>query len=103
MFVLSLTYKVPEVEVDKHLDAHVTWLREGYRSGMFLASGRKVPRTGGMIFAQGPREEVEALANTLLFAREHKLDPFSVYGVADIEITEINLTMTAEGLEALKG
>ncbi|MBP2158594.1 MULTISPECIES: YciI family protein [Asticcacaulis] len=94
MFVLSLTYKVPEAEVDKHLDAHVTWLREGYRTGMFLASGRKVPRTGGMIFAQGTRDEVEAMA---------KLDPFSVYGVADVEITEINLTMTAEGLEALKG
>lgn len=93
MFVLSLTYKVPEVEVDKHLDAHVTWLREGYRTGMFLASGRKVPRTGGMIFAEGTREEVEAMA---------RLDPFLVYGVADVEITEVNLTMTAEGLEALK-
>ena len=94
MFVLSLTYKVPEAEVDKHLDAHVTWLREGYRAGMFLASGRKVPRTGGMIFAQGTREEVEAMV---------RLDPFSVYGVADIEVTEVNLTMTIEGLEALKG
>lgn len=93
MFVLSLTYKVPEAEVDTHLDAHVTWLQEGYRRGMFLASGRKVPRTGGMIFARGSRDDVEAMA---------KLDPFAVYGVADYEITELNLTMTAEGLERLK-
>lgn len=94
MFVLSLTYKVPETEVDKYLEAHVTWLREGYRTGMFLASGRKVPRTGGMIFACGSRAEVEAMA---------KLDPFTVYGVADYDIIEVNLTMTAEGLERLKG
>jgi uncharacterized protein YciI len=93
MFILSLTYKVPTEEVDKHLDAHVTWLKEGYASGMFVASGRKVPRTGGMVLAQGSREEVEAMA---------KLDPFAVFGVADVEVIEVNFTMTAEGLEGLK-
>lgn len=94
MYILSLVYKVPTEEVDKHLEAHVIWLREGYASGMFLASGRKVPRTGGVIFATGARAEVEAMA---------RLDPFAVYGVADYEITEVNFTMTAEGLEGLKG
>ncbi len=93
MFILSLIYKVPTEDIDKHLDAHVTWLREGYRSGLFLASGRKVPRTGGVILAAGPRADVEAMA---------KQDPFAVYGVADYEITEVNFTMTAEGLEGLK-
>ncbi len=93
MFILSLVYKVPVEEVDKHLEAHVTWLREGYRSGLFLASGRKVPRTGGVIFAAGPRADVEAMA---------RLDPFAVYGVADYDIIEVNFTMTAEGLEGLK-
>ena len=94
MFLLSLTYKVPLDVVDRHLDAHVAWLKEGYASGMFLASGRKIPRTGGMIFAQGERASVEAFA---------RLDPFAVNGVADYAVTEVNLTMTAEGLEGLKG
>ncbi|HEX7798949.1 MAG TPA: YciI family protein [Asticcacaulis sp.] len=94
MFLLSLTYKVPLDVVDRHLDAHVAWLKEGYASGMFLASGRKIPRTGGMIFAQGERAAVEAFA---------RLDPFAVNGVADYAVTEVNLTMTAEGLEGLKG
>ncbi len=93
MYILSLTYKVPTEEVDRHLDGHVTWLHEGYATGMFLASGRKVPRTGGVIFAQGARADVEAMA---------KLDPFTVFGVADYEITEVNFTMTADGLEGLK-
>ena len=94
MFLLSLTYKVPLDVVDRHLDAHVAWLKEGYASGMFLASGRKIPRTGGMILAQGERAAVEAFA---------RLDPFAVNGVADYAVTEVNLTMTAEGLEGLKG
>ena len=91
---MGLRLKVPLDVVDRHLDAHVAWLKEGYASGMFLASGRKIPRTGGMIFAQGERAAVEAFA---------RLDPFAVNGVADYAVTEVNLTMTAEGLEGLKG
>ena len=94
MFLLSLTYKVPLDVVDRHLDAHVAWLKEGYASGMVLASGRKVPRSGGMIFARGEREAVEAYA---------RRDPFAVNGVADYAVAEVNLTMTADGLEGLKG
>jgi uncharacterized protein YciI len=94
MFLLSLTYKVPLDVVDQHLDAHVAWLKDGYASGMVLASGRKVPRSGGVIFARGEREAVEA------YARQ---DPFAINGVADYTLTEINLTLTAEGLEVLKG
>ncbi|MGN6424476.1 MAG: YciI family protein [Asticcacaulis sp.] len=94
MFLLSLTYKVPLDVVDQHLDAHVAWLKEGYASGMVLASGRKVPRSGGVIFAKGAREAVEAYA---------RRDPFALNGVADYTLTEVNLTMTAEGLEGLKG
>lgn len=94
MFLLSLTYKVPLDVVDQHLDAHVAWLKEGYASGMVLASGRKVPRSGGVIFAKGEREAVEAYA---------RRDPFALNGVADYTLTEVNLTMTAEGLEGLQG
>lgn len=94
MFILSLNYKVPLDVVDQHLDAHVAWLKEGYASGMVLASGRKVPRSGGVIFVRGERAAVET------YARQ---DPFAQNGVADYTLTEVNLSMTAEGLEGLKG
>jgi len=93
MFILSLTYKTPIEVVDQHLDAHVQWLKDGYASGMVLASGRKVPRSGGVIFVRGERAAVEAWA---------RQDPFAIHGVADYTITEVSLTMAADGLDGLR-
>ncbi|MCF7980775.1 MAG: YciI family protein [Pseudomonadales bacterium] len=94
MFVVSLTYKVELTEVEKHIDAHISYLEEQFESGIFLASGRKVPRTGGILFAQAEnREELDAIL------RE---DPFFEADVADYEITEFVPTKTAKGLEVLK-
>ena len=93
MLIISLSYTVPIEEVDAHLDAHVAWLKEGYRSGMFVASGRKVPRRGGVILARGERDEVESMA---------ACDPVVTQGVATCEITEFTVTMTGEGLGALR-
>ena len=94
MFVISLTYKAPIEEVDRHLDAHLTWLRQGDEKGMLIASGRKVPRTGGVLLARGERSAVEAFAAA---------DPFVSQGVADCEITEVAISIAAPGFEALKG
>ena len=92
MFILSLTYKKPLEEVDKHIQAHIDWLKESYANGTFLASGRKVPRTGGVILAKGEKAALEVLCAS---------DPFSVHNIADYEITEVALTTVAEGLELL--
>lgn len=94
MLILSLTYIVPLDQVDRHVEPHMAWVRQGYERGWFLASGRKDPRTGGVILARGNRAEIEAFVAT---------DPFAVEGVAQYEITDIVLSRTAEGLEALKG
>ena len=51
MFVLELTYTAPESRVDEFLAEHVAWLDRQYAAGVFLASGRKVPRDGGIILA----------------------------------------------------
>ncbi|MNU02476.1 YCII-related domain protein [compost metagenome] len=75
------------------MEPHMAWVQEGYDSGLFLASGRKVPRTGGVILARGERAAIEAIVAG---------DPFAVHGVADYEITEVALTRTADGLEALR-
>jgi uncharacterized protein YciI len=93
MLVLSLTYVKPNEEADRYMEPHMAWLKEGYARGWFLASGRKVPRTGGMILAAGERSEIEAYVAA---------DPFTVHGIAEYEITEVALTTVAEGLERLR-
>jgi uncharacterized protein YciI len=93
MFILTLTYIAPLEEVDKHAPAHVDWIRAGYASGTFLASGRKLPRTGGFVLAQGERAEIEALVAT---------DPFMLAGVTRYDIQEVAVAFTAPGLEQLK-
>lgn len=93
MFIVSLEYVKPLDQVDALLDAHVAWLREGYAAGVFLASGRKTPRTGGIILASGDRASLETR-----LAR----DPFRVAGVATCTVTEFTAAMTAQGLETLK-
>jgi uncharacterized protein YciI len=93
MLILSLTYLKGNDEVDKHIEPHMAWVKEGYAKGWFLASGRKVPRTGGIIFARGDRAELEAYIAA---------DPFTVHGVAVYDITEIALSTVVEGLEVLK-
>ncbi|GES44208.1 hypothetical protein RsS62_34600 [Rhizobium dioscoreae] len=93
MFILSLTYLKGNDEADKHMEPHMAWVKEGYARGWFLASGRKVPRTGGVIFARGERAELEAYVAA---------DPFTIQGVAAYEVQEIALTTVVDGLESLK-
>lgn len=51
MFVLELSYTAPLEAVDALLPDHVAWLDGLYEQGVFLASGRKEPREGGVILA----------------------------------------------------
>lgn len=94
MIVVSLTYLKSTEEADRHMEGHVAWLKAGYAEKGFLASGRKVPRTGGMILARGPRAAVEAYLES---------DPFKIHGIAEFTVTEVDVTTVAEGLDALKG
>ena len=94
MFVVSLTYTVALSEVDQYIDAHIAYLEKQYAEGYFLASGRKVPRTGGIILARAnDRAHLDAIL---------RKDPFYQAGVADYDIMEFEPSMTAEGLDALK-
>ena len=93
MFILSLTYIAPLEDADKHMEAHMAWVKAGYAQGAFVASGRKVPRTGGVILARGERATLEAMCAA---------DPFAVHGIAEYEITETAFTTVAPGFENLK-
>lgn len=90
MFVLELTYTAPVERADALMDAHVAWLDEQYAAGVFLASGRKNPRDGGVILAAGvDRAAIERIAAA---------DPFSSEGVCAYRITEFYASKTVEGL-----
>ncbi|MER5303955.1 MULTISPECIES: YciI family protein [Streptomyces] len=90
MFVMELTYTAPVERVDALLADHVAWLDAQYAAGVFIASGRKNPRDGGVIIAVGEsRAAIEELAAS---------DPFTVGGVCEYRITEFLATKTAEGL-----
>ncbi|MFJ1747995.1 YciI family protein [Streptomyces sp. NPDC088116] len=90
MFVLELTYTSPIERVDELLDAHVAWLDAEYESGVFIASGRKNPRDGGVILAVGDdRAEIERITAS---------DPFVTGGVCAYRITEFIATKTAPAL-----
>lgn len=93
MFIVNITYKVPLEDVDQHLEAHIAFLNRQYELGRFLASGRKVPRTGGIILAKS--ENTNALLEVL------ETDPFKSEGLADYEVIEFVPSKTAPGLESL--
>lgn len=93
MFVLSLTYTAPVERIDALLEEHIAWLDQGYAQGTFLASGRKVPRIGGIILAV-------ATSRTAL-EKYVAADPLTREGVADYEIAEFLVTRTSPDLEQL--
>jgi uncharacterized protein YciI len=93
MFVISLTYQASLDAIDAALPAHMEWIRDGYERGLFVASGRKVPRTGGMIFATGDRETIE---------QKLESDPFKLGGLATYNVTEFVPLTVANGLERLQ-
>ena len=81
MFVVILDYVADLADIDAALPDHVAWLDQHYGSGLFLASGRREPRTGGLIFAAGDRPEVEeALAG----------GPFASRGLARHTVLEFH-------------
>ncbi|MBT1100630.1 MULTISPECIES: YciI family protein [Streptomyces] len=90
MFVLELTYTAPVERVDALMREHLAWLDEQYAAGVFIASGRKNPRDGGVILAVG--EDRSAIERTAA------ADPFAEHGVCAYRITEFIATRTAPAL-----
>src|SRR4051794_31854151 len=49
MFIVSLTYKKPIPEIEKHIAEHNAFLEKLDAQNNLIFSGRKNPRTGGVI------------------------------------------------------
>ena len=80
MFIINLNYIVPLEQLDAHMTDHVKFLRKYYKQNVFLASGRKIPRTGGIILALAKsKEEIDQII------RE---DPFYTHKLAEFSVTE---------------
>jgi uncharacterized protein YciI len=94
VFIILLSYIRPLQEIDRLLADHRSFLERHYASGHFLLSGRKEPRTGGVILAKAKnRDEVEAIIRS---------DPFYVAQTAEYEIVEFTPTMNAAHLTGLQ-
>jgi len=94
MFVVSLTYIVELEKVDKLLPLHVEYLKKQYEKSNFIASGRKIPRTGGIILSK--LNNLEKLQNIL------NEDPFKINDVAKYDIQEFIPSMTGNDFINLK-
>lgn len=86
MFIVSVHYTADLSVIDEHLPAHIEFLRAQFEAGNFLLSGRKVPRTGGIIIAAMKDEEA-------LWAILRK-DPFHAHGLAKYELTRFTPSMS---------
>lgn len=93
MFIISLKYIVPLEELDQHMDAHVKYLNKYYKADVFIMSGRKVPRTGGIIIAQADSKEIleKIIAD----------DPFHKHKLAEFTITEFLASQSHPDLKHL--
>ncbi|MEQ2353484.1 YciI family protein [Pseudoalteromonas piscicida] len=80
IFIVNLTYVTEIEQVEPLLAPHIAFLERFYANGTFIASGRKVPRTGGVILAKASSE-----AELLDVVRQ---DPFYVAEVARYDIIE---------------
>lgn len=81
MFIVSLSYKKDINEVEKFIELHREFLIKQYADKKIIFSGRKNPRTGGVILFRNVNKE--ALTNLL------KQDPFYQNEIADYDITEV--------------
>ena len=94
MFVILLNYIQPLSEVDRFVGEHRAFLERHYASGHFLLSGRKDPRTDGVILAKAEtRAEIEGILLN---------DPFNRENIAEYEIVEFLPSMAASHLADLR-
>ncbi|MCE3030153.1 YciI family protein [Streptomyces sp. CMSTAAHL-2] len=90
MFVLELTYTAPLDAVNALHTDHMAWLGEQFEKGVFLASGRKNPRDGGVILAVAEdRARIEEIVAA---------DPYTAGEVCAYRITEFTATTTVPEL-----
>ena len=95
MFIIDLHYIAPLEALDQHMADHVTHLQKYYDKKIFIASGRKEPRTGGVILALA---DSKAVVEEII-----KEDPFYQHKLAEFSITEFLTSKYHPDLKNLLG
>jgi len=93
MFIIEITFTKPLDEVDKHLEDHRSYLKRYYSSNHFITSGRKVPRTGGIILCKA--SSMDQVNNIITE------DPFFKTSVAQYKVIEFTPSLWQPGFENL--
>lgn len=82
MFLILLNYKKSLEVVDKFLPEHLKFLDEKYAKNIFIITGRRKPRTGGVILAHNTSK-----AELMYLIQQ---DPFYIHEIADYDIIEFD-------------
>jgi uncharacterized protein YciI len=90
MFIIEITYKASLQQVDEAMKDHMMYLQKYYNQELFLLSGRKDPRKGGIILVNGSdAKEVRKVA------RE---DPFYKMGLSKFRLIAFNASQANKHL-----
>ena len=81
MFIVLLSYKKGISEVEKFIEPHIQLLNKYYAEKKIVSSGRKNPRTGGIIVFRNVNQ-----TEVMEFIKQ---DPFCQNEIADYDITEV--------------
>ena len=93
MFIIDLNYIVPLEKLDVHMSDHVKFLSTYYKQNVFVASGRKVPRTGGIILALAKsKDRIDQIMHE---------DPFCIHKLAEYSVTEFLTSQSHPDLKKL--
>ena len=93
MFIVDLNYIGPLEKIDEIMGDHMKFLKKYYKANAFIASGRKVPRTGGIILVKAKsKDEVEEIINE---------DPFVINKLAEYRITEFRTSQVHPDLKGI--
>ncbi|RAI98722.1 uncharacterized protein YciI [Chitinophaga skermanii] len=91
MYLILLQYIRPVAAIDHYMAGHQAFLEKYYQEGTFILSGRRKPRTGGLILCKAKsRREVEQILAE---------DPFDKLQLVLYEIIEFEPTVYASELE----
>jgi uncharacterized protein YciI len=94
MFVINISYTAHVDVVAQHRQPHVEWLQAAINSGVIAVAGSKATRDGGVLLSLvRDKQYLEAELNR---------DPYATARVASHHVTEVNVSMAANGLEQLK-
>ncbi|PCJ90159.1 MAG: hypothetical protein COA52_10805 [Hyphomicrobiales bacterium] len=90
IFIIDLEYIAPFEKIDPLIEDHLKFLDKYYKLNVFIASGAKVPRNGGVILAVS---ETKSMIADII-----KENPFHANNVANYSITEFHPSKASDKL-----